>query len=78
MLANHVQHRAAYPDGVRHHAVWDGFAAAAQRAWETLRTWRRRIDERNRLSVLDERMLKDIGLTRTEAIYLSEKPFWRE
>ena len=78
MLANHIQHRAAYPGGVRPHAAWDGFAAAAQRAWETLRTWRRRIDERNRLSVLDERMLKDIGLTRTEAIYLSEKPFWRE
>jgi len=51
-------------------------------AWDhtvaTLREWRRRIREREELAQLDERMLKDIGLTRADARFLSNKPFWRE
>jgi len=30
------------------------------------------------ISRMDERMLKDIGITRAEALRLSSKPFWRE
>jgi uncharacterized protein YjiS (DUF1127 family) len=30
------------------------------------------------LAELDERMLKDIGLTRVDAEFLINKPFWRE
>jgi uncharacterized protein YjiS (DUF1127 family) len=33
---------------------------------------------RTELARLDDRMLKDIGLTRGDADFLSEKPFWRE
>ncbi len=44
----------------------------------TLREWRRRVHERGELSGLDDRMLKDIGLTRADAEFLSNKPFWRE
>jgi uncharacterized protein YjiS (DUF1127 family) len=44
----------------------------------TLREWRRRSRERAELAGLDERTLKDIGLTRTDAEFLSNKPFWRE
>jgi uncharacterized protein YjiS (DUF1127 family) len=44
----------------------------------TLREWRRRSREREKLASLDERMLSDIGLTRAEAEFLSHKPFWRE
>ena len=51
-------------------------------AWDhtvaTLREWCRRIREREELAQLDERMLKDIGLTRADARFLSNKPFWRE
>jgi uncharacterized protein YjiS (DUF1127 family) len=44
----------------------------------TLREWRRRKNGRLELARLDERMLRDIGLTRAEVDYESNKPFWRE
>ena len=51
-------------------------------AWDhavaNLRQWRRRTRERVELAALDDRMLKDIGLTRADAEFLSNKPFWRE
>src|SRR5438270_6310367 len=51
-------------------------------AWDhvvaTLREWRRRTRERAELGALDDRVLKDIGLTRADAEFLSNKPFWRE
>ena len=43
----------------------------------TWRGWRRRARDRAELASLDDRMLKDIGLTRGEAEFLSNKPFWR-
>jgi uncharacterized protein YjiS (DUF1127 family) len=27
---------------------------------------------------MDDRLLKDIGITRAEALRLSDKPFWKE
>jgi uncharacterized protein YjiS (DUF1127 family) len=51
---------------------------AASHVVETLGEWRRRTRERAELAALDDRMLKDIGLTRTDAEFLSNKPFWRE
>lgn len=51
-------------------------------AWDhavaSVRGWRRRTRERGELAALDDRMLKDIGLTRADAEFLSNKPFWRE
>ena len=44
----------------------------------TLREWRQRKDGRRELARLDERMLRDIGLTRLDAEYEINKPFWRE
>src|SRR5215472_13613063 len=43
-----------------------------------LREWRRRKNGRLKLARLDERMLRDIGLTRADAEYEMNKPFWRE
>ena len=43
-----------------------------------LRQWRRRAKERAELASLDDRMLADIGVSRAEAEFLSDKPFWRE
>jgi uncharacterized protein YjiS (DUF1127 family) len=56
------------------HAVSD----AGNQFVMTLREWRRRSRERAELAGLDERTLKDIGLTRADAEFLSNKPFWRE
>jgi uncharacterized protein YjiS (DUF1127 family) len=44
----------------------------------TLRAWRRRTRDRAELAALDDRMLADIGLSRAEAEFLGNKPFWRE
>jgi uncharacterized protein YjiS (DUF1127 family) len=43
-----------------------------------LREWRRRMRDRNELASLSDTMLQDIGISRTEALYLANKPFWRE
>ena len=50
----------------------------AGRVLAILREWRRRAHDRAELSKLDDRMLKDIGLTRGDAEFLRNKPFWRE
>jgi uncharacterized protein YjiS (DUF1127 family) len=42
-----------------------------------LREWRRRARDRGQLARLDDRMLRDIGLTRADAEFFSNKPFWR-
>jgi uncharacterized protein YjiS (DUF1127 family) len=60
-----------------HRARYGPFAAA-RRALATFRQWRRRTRDRAQLVLLDERMLRDIGLTRADAEFLSNKPFWRE
>lgn len=51
---------------------------AARRLAGLLRTWRRRRRDRREMARLDDRTLKDIGLTRTDAEFLLNKPFWRE
>ena len=61
----------------QHHAVL-AVSDAGNHVVATLREWRRRIRGRAELAELDDRMLKDIGLTRTDAEFLSNKPFWRE
>lgn len=43
-----------------------------------LREWRQRRNGRLELARLDERMLRDIGLTRVDAEYEINKSFWRE
>jgi uncharacterized protein YjiS (DUF1127 family) len=45
---------------------------------ETLREWRRRARGRAELAALDERMLRDIGLSPADAEFPASKPFWRE
>jgi uncharacterized protein YjiS (DUF1127 family) len=44
----------------------------------TLFTWQSRIDDRQRLRELDDRLLADMGITRTDALHESRKPFWKE
>jgi uncharacterized protein YjiS (DUF1127 family) len=61
----------------RHSALhWVSHAVA--RLSTTLRAWRRRAKHRAELAALDDRMLADIGLSRAEAEFLGNKPFWRE
>jgi uncharacterized protein YjiS (DUF1127 family) len=61
----------------QHNAVL-ALSDAGNHVIATLREWRRRVRERGQLAQLDDRMLKDIGLTRADAEFLTNKPFWRE
>lgn len=42
-----------------------------------VRLWHRRARERADLAHLDMRMLRDIGITPSEAVRECDKPFWR-
>lgn len=61
----------------RRHAGLDALGDATHWALGKLAEWRRRSRERAELASLDERTLRDIGLTRSDAEFLSNKPFWR-
>lgn len=72
-------------DRSREHVAGIGRRSLGQRARDgviaalaALPAWHRRARERAQLLTLDERMLADIGITRAEAEYLGNKPFWRE
>jgi len=52
-----------------------GFLSGVRAA---LREWRCRSNGRLDLARLDERMLRDIGLTRADAEFEINKPFWRD
>lgn len=43
----------------------------------TLALWRDRARQRRCLARLDDRLLRDIGLTRRDAEHEAAKPFWR-
>ena len=61
-----------------HHRGRARARSVAGRLLATLRQWHRRARDRAELAGLDDRMLRDIGLTRADAEFLSSKPFWRE
>ena len=44
--------------------------------WEVYNLWRDRARQRRRLLELDDRLLRDIGITRSDAVREYEKPFW--
>jgi uncharacterized protein YjiS (DUF1127 family) len=50
---------------------------ALRRTGALLREWRRRSRDRAELANFDDRMLRDIGLTRVDALFEINKPFWR-
>ncbi|HYM31766.1 MAG TPA: DUF1127 domain-containing protein [Candidatus Cybelea sp.] len=42
-----------------------------------IKTWAQRIRERDELAAMNERELRDIGITRTDVVAELDKPFWR-
>jgi uncharacterized protein YjiS (DUF1127 family) len=59
-------------------AAFDAMRRSARYLMASLRLWRRRRRDRRELARLDERTLKDLGLTRADAEFLLNKPFWRD
>jgi uncharacterized protein YjiS (DUF1127 family) len=52
-------------------------ARPIDRVLAILREWRQRARERRELATLDDYLLHDIGLSRSQAQFESGKPFWR-
>jgi uncharacterized protein YjiS (DUF1127 family) len=57
---------------INHHAV--GFFAQLS---ETLHVWRQRYEQRRELSKWSDRDLHDIGMSSSDVIFETSKPFWR-
>lgn len=45
---------------------------------DLIRTWRRRAYERQELMTMSDISLRDIGITRCDAMNEASKPFWRD
>lgn len=43
-----------------------------------LATWQERNEQRRLLAGMDDRLLKDVGLTRADVAHETGKPFWRD
>jgi len=60
---------------------WDGFAGMREDVFnwllETLLIWQERAAQRWALQQLDDHLLKDIGVSRADALREASKPFWR-
>ena len=54
-----------------------GIIGLLARVLERLLLWQERAAQRQALASLDDHLLKDMGITRAEALYEADKPFWR-
>jgi uncharacterized protein YjiS (DUF1127 family) len=63
---------------VRRAAVRRWLKASLSRISVMLHEWHRRRRDRAELGTLDERILRDIGVSRTEVLHEINKPFWRK
>lgn len=52
-------------------------ASYLRQALALFEVWRQRLSDRRALAQMDERALRDIGVTRCDALYEARKPFWR-
>ena len=51
--------------------------AAAKKVGLTLATWSSRVEDRHQLGLMNDHLLADIGLTRTEVLVEADKYFWQ-
>jgi len=66
------------PQQMPRRAVRRWLKATLSRISVMLHEWHRRRRDRAELAALDERMLRDIGVSRTEVLHEINKPFWRK
>lgn len=59
-------------------SFWRSLLRAPARMIDTLLLWQERAAERAHLASLDDRALRDVGLSRVDVERESSLPFWRE
>ena len=57
---------------------WPGHPDLMRKIIGTVSLWHERARQRRRLLQLDDRMLRDIGVSRADAVREADKPFWQE
>lgn len=57
--------------------VLPALSRAVVRAADTLATWQERRRQRRALETLPDHLLNDIGVSRADAGYEADKPFWQ-
>jgi uncharacterized protein YjiS (DUF1127 family) len=72
-----MAHTQANTYAYHHHAPARAARGLVARAIDLLLTWQERGRGRRELEQLDDRLLKDIGLNRIDALRESDKPFWK-
>lgn len=71
--------RAEWAEGLpRLHRLRVAALGAVIAAFDQLAEWQRRARQRAELARLDARELKDIGLSRADALAEAAKPFWKK
>ena len=65
------------PGRARRRAIGRSLRRALNSVRATMQRWRQRSRERAQLARLDDRMLRDIGVTRGDVWQEINKPFWR-
>ena len=58
-------------------AAFQGWTFRVRRAVQLVQIWRERARQRRQLECLNDRMLRDIGLTRADVFAEASKPFWQ-
>lgn len=78
-VPHHDAHQRAIDSGIepRPSQFWRIVGETLLRAGARALLWQRRINERRELAAMDHRTLRDIGLSRGEALAEWRKPFWR-
>jgi len=66
------------PQGVRRRIAGHSLRHVLSLVRKMLQQWGRRRRERAELARLDDRMLRDIGITRGDVWQEINKPFWRQ
>lgn len=66
------------PQKVARRLLRGRFDSVLRSAAAVLHEWRRRSRSRAQLARFDDRMLRDIGVTRADAYREINKPFWRK
>jgi uncharacterized protein YjiS (DUF1127 family) len=54
-----------------------GLATRFAKAADLVLAWSERVRQRRQLARFDDHLLRDIGITRADALAEAEKPFWR-
>lgn len=44
---------------------------------ETVLAWQERARQRRQLALMEDRLLRDMGISRAQVAWEAEKPFWR-